>query len=507
MSLNLLDLVKDQVSGQLLKGATGFLGESESAVGSALDGIFPSLLGSMVEKGSSESGASALMNIIKDNDDSILDNIGGLFSGGSSMVDGLLGSGSGILSMLMGDKVGGMVDMIAKMAGIKSGSATTLIKMAAPFLMSIIGRQVRKGGLGVSGLMDMLSGQKDHVKSAMPSGMGSLLGLPSLGFIGDAVSSVVSGAGDVVSGAANVAGDAVGAVGDAGKKVVGGAADIAGKGVDAAGDVARGTVDAGKKVVGGAANLAGKGVDAVGDVGGAAVKTGGSILKWLIPLFLVLMLLSWFFGFRTGCDAVDSTVDSAKDVTESVAGGAADLAGDAAGAVGDAAGAVGDAVGNAVAATGDVLTGAFNTVSDAGKAALDKVTFAAGSAGEQMMNFVKGGFKGDNRFRFNNLTFDTGSATISGQSGAEVDNLAAILNAYTDVKIQVQGYTDNQGDADKNKMLSDARAQAVKARLIGKGIDASRISTVGYGDANPVADNNTADGREANRRVEIQIVQ
>lgn len=143
---------------------------------------------------------------------------------------------------------------------------------------------------------------------------------------------------------------------------------------------------------------------------------------------------------------------------------------------------------------------------EAAKVALDKITFTAGSVGEQMMTYVNNGFEGDATFKFNNLTFDTGSAAIAGESGVEVDNLAAIMNAYPGLKIAVHGYTDNTGDAAKNVALSNARAEAVKARLIADGIDAARIMAKGHGDANPVGDNATAEGRAMNRRIEVEIL-
>ncbi len=460
MSINLLDMLKDQVTGSLAQGAAGFLGESESGITKALgEGIFPSLLGSMLNKGGTEEGATGLLNALKDHDGGVLDNIGGLFGGGSDAVAGLMNGGSGILSMLLGNQVGNIVDMVAKLAGLKGSTASSLLKMAAPMLMGMVGKHVRKNGLGVSGLMDLLSGQKEHVKAAAPSGWNPL---------------------DMLSGA-------VGSVTGAAGAVVGGAGDVVGAAADKVGDAARGTVDAGKKVVSGAADLAGKGVNAAGDVAGGAVKTGGSILRWLLPIFLLLMGLAWFFGFKTGCNAVDSTVDKANDLTETVVEGAGDVVGDV------ASGAM------------DMAKGAFGAVNEAAKAALDGVEWAAGSVGSQMMDFIDNGFEGDGRFTFNNLTFDSGSAAISGETGLEVDNLAKILMAYPDAKLNIEGYTDNTGDAAANVELSKARAEAVKARLAVAGIDGARITTVGYGADNPVADNATPEGRAKNRRIEVTL--
>ncbi len=179
MSLNLLDLVKDQVTGALAKEAAGFLGESESGVAKALGGIMPTLLGGVVEKASKPEGASGLMDLIGGLDLDMLGNIGGLFGGGAEKVNGLMNSGGGILDMVLGNKTSGIVDLIAGMAGIKSGTTSSLLKMAAPFLLGMIGKQIK--GKGIGALTDLLMGQKSNIASAMPAGVGSLLGLSSLG--------------------------------------------------------------------------------------------------------------------------------------------------------------------------------------------------------------------------------------------------------------------------------------------------------------------------------------
>jgi outer membrane protein OmpA-like peptidoglycan-associated protein len=179
MSLNLLDLVKDQVTGHLAKEASSFLGESESGIAKALGGIMPTLLGSTIEKASKPEGASGLMNLLGGLDLGSLGNIAGIFGGGPEKVNGLMNSGSGILDMLMGNKTSGIIDLISGMAGLKSSSTSSLLKMAAPLLMGLIGKQVSGKGLGA--LTDLLMGQKSNVASALPSGVGSLLGLSSFG--------------------------------------------------------------------------------------------------------------------------------------------------------------------------------------------------------------------------------------------------------------------------------------------------------------------------------------
>ena len=83
--------------------------------------------------------------------------------------------------------------------------------------------------------------------------------------------------------------------------------------------------------------------------------------------------------------------------------------------------------------------------------------------------------------------------------------MVAILNENKDLKLDVDGYTDNKGKADKNQLLSQNRADAVKKYMVSKGVDESRLVATGHGMDSPVADNKTAAGRAKNRRVELHL--
>lgn len=109
-------------------------------------------------------------------------------------------------------------------------------------------------------------------------------------------------------------------------------------------------------------------------------------------------------------------------------------------------------------------------------------------------------------FVFDNLNYDTASNALTPESRPTIDTLVLILKAYPNVRAQVVGYTDNQGDPAANKTLSDARAATVKKELSAQGIADERIETVGRGEADPIADNATEDGRAKNRRTELVII-
>ena len=105
----------------------------------------------------------------------------------------------------------------------------------------------------------------------------------------------------------------------------------------------------------------------------------------------------------------------------------------------------------------------------------------------------------------NSVRFDTNKSTLTSSAKANLDKLVPVFNQYPDTNIQIYGYTDSTGTAEYNLKLSDQRAASVKSYLTGKGIRNSRFTTTGLGIADPVATNDTAEGRSQNRRVEFAI--
>ena len=102
--------------------------------------------------------------------------------------------------------------------------------------------------------------------------------------------------------------------------------------------------------------------------------------------------------------------------------------------------------------------------------------------------------------------FKTNKAEIQKRSFKLLKNVASVVRAHTEIKrITVEGHTDNQGDDDYNKDLSQRRAQAVADFLVANGVDAAILTPIGYGEERPIKDNRTKKGRAANRRVEFKI--
>ena len=104
-----------------------------------------------------------------------------------------------------------------------------------------------------------------------------------------------------------------------------------------------------------------------------------------------------------------------------------------------------------------------------------------------------------------NVNFDNDSYDIQDNSIANINAYAEFLMTYTNYSANIVGYTDSRGSSSYNQNLSEKRAHAVKNMLEAKGVNASQLSSQGLGEANPIADNSTAEGRAANRRIEAEL--
>lgn len=221
MSFNLVDLVKDQLGGPALGQLGALLGEDSNKTESALGAAIPGLLSGLTSSAQSDGGAS-LFNTVKDHDDGLLDNIGGMLTGGNS--SDIMGKGTDLLGSLLGNgAMGGLASAVAGLSGIGGKSSSGLMGLLAPIILGIVKRKLFGGGgfsQNAGGLLSLLDGQKDNVQAAMPSGFADQL--KSSGFtdqiagMGSNVAASASGAvGNVASGVGNAASSASAEVGNA----------------------------------------------------------------------------------------------------------------------------------------------------------------------------------------------------------------------------------------------------------------------------------------------------
>ncbi len=181
MASNLIELFNNTVGEILAKQASGILGESAESTTTGVKFIVPSLLGIMIQKGNTEAGAEELMIYLTENniDGSILSNVASSLQGGIE-TEKLMYQGAGNLRYLLDDKFSPIVDIISGASGLKTSSATSLLKLAAPLVLGIIGKHIREKGLDAKGLKTLLADQSDSVRQSIPPGVGKLLGMDAI---------------------------------------------------------------------------------------------------------------------------------------------------------------------------------------------------------------------------------------------------------------------------------------------------------------------------------------
>ena len=126
--------------------------------------------------------------------------------------------------------------------------------------------------------------------------------------------------------------------------------------------------------------------------------------------------------------------------------------------------------------------------------------------GERMVINWELTFELPRNFNLDNVFFVTGKTVLQKESTPELNELAEAMAFKESLTIEISGYTDNVGDEAANQKLSEARANAVRSFLVGKGINSSRIKAIGYGETRPIADNETPEGRQKNRRTQVRIL-
>ena len=374
----------------------------------------------------------------------------------------------------LGDKT---IDSVAKTAGIDGSTAATAM---AGMIPQVVDSLTPDGNMpDESGLLDKISG--------FMSDWGGAIGGAVVGGIGAAAA--------MAGGAADKVGDAAGATIGKGKEVLSG-------GIDAAGDAAGATYDKGKEIlsggVGAAGDVAGAARDkvsgAIGSVGNALDidSGGGSFLKWLIPLLLLIgvIALGWMFLGRGTTPATNSNANTSRSNTNTT----------------NTASTV-----NANANTGD----AVRKLSEVALPDGTKLQAYPGGIEDQLVKFIQSDeFKNatpellkEKWFNFDDLNFKFGTTELAPESKRQLDNVTAILKAFPTVKIKIGGYTDKKGDDAGNLKLSDTRAKAVQAALQKEGVGAQVPEAEGYGEKMATVDENASDdARKVDRKTSIRLI-
>jgi OmpA-OmpF porin, OOP family len=463
-TFNLLDMAKSYFSNELVNKASAHLGESEGGISKAISAVLPSIIGGLADKASSGTdGAGIVAKMAADqHDGGILNSIGSFLNPDTS--NDMLGKSSSLISGLFGN--GGQSNMlttlISSFSGVKGSSVGTLMSMAAPMLLGLVGKFTKDTNLPVSGLASMLGEQKKSAMSMLPAGFS----LSSL-----------------TGGASNAASAVTGAVGNAAS-------------------AATGAIGGAASSIGGAAS------GAVGDLGDKV--GGGGIGKILLPLLLVggLAAAAYYFFTRKTDDATpNTTITTGTDTTGANKGTATGT--DTARTGGTTAVVAPKAT---VGADGLVNydLGALGDLELPGGVKLTGVN--ANGFENTLVNFIKTGTidttnKSANWFNLHDVQFVSGKTTYSTPKAmAQIKNVGAILKAYPNVVIKVGGNTDVSGNAAANVALSQSRATQVMKDILANGAGATQIKeAVGYGSQFATAAAGDKAGMSADRKTTAKV--
>lgn len=182
---NLLQSVNHLFNGEIVNKMAAAFGESEGGIMKAISGAVPAVLAGFVTKANEPNGANHLLNLSQDAANAgVISNIGSMFSGEGNILD----KGLDMVRQLFGDRLEGIVQAVSNFSGIRSSSASSLISMAAPMALGVLGNEAKRFNLSAAGLAGYLNDQKANIMNALPAGLGigSLLGAGSLGAKADA---------------------------------------------------------------------------------------------------------------------------------------------------------------------------------------------------------------------------------------------------------------------------------------------------------------------------------
>lgn len=166
---DLLDLLTGRMSGHSIQQMADRVGASPNAVGTAVSGALPALVGALSRNAAEPQGAASLAGALdRDHDGSILDDIGGFLGQGDT------GPGAAILGHVLGDRRETVERGLARKSGLDVDQVSQILAMLAPLVLGALGKKRRQAGLDLGGLSDLLSGQQRRLEQ--DHGMGNLLG-------------------------------------------------------------------------------------------------------------------------------------------------------------------------------------------------------------------------------------------------------------------------------------------------------------------------------------------
>ena len=445
--MDLIETLKNEVGNYSINLISQKTGESEERAKAGVFAAIPAVLAGIIKKGSGGSSGflSSLMPGLATTEsaDRPVSNL-------NDEGDSLLERGQTMLGDLFGKDTDSVTNAVSDSSGISREKSSSVLAMAVPLIMSALSKVMNSKGWSTSDLLGKLFENRSGIASALPGNLGTSLGLASMN-VPDL---------------------------DRRFEAPGTRSDIPPVKIP--------------PITPSSTEIPHREVDPVRHVQhDAPVSSGGSFLKWLIPLILIALAAWWLLG-KKGCNESADTVIT----TDSL-----NIDGDS--MMGSATGAVTGALNEA----GDWI---YDLGPDIKKKLPDgtEITIGENSVENRLISFIEDDTREVDKttwFSFDRLYFETGKSGLKPESKEQLANVAAIMKAYPEVKIKLGGYTDSTGDAAVNKRLSNDRAQNAMQELARLGVANNRMEAEGYGPGHPLATNETPEGRAQNRRIDIRV--
>ena len=517
MPATILDAIQDIATPAMIQSATTTLGLSEATATSTLAASATSMLGGLIARSGDAKAMAQVASLVGSvtPDASMFSNMAGFLSGGlpTSPANVL---GNKFLGLVFGDKAGSMISAVANATGVSAKASSGLTTLAAPMVLMALRNKLGAAPTGES-LTSLLAADRNVITAAMPAPLRAVYGLTAgaatpVAPVAPApvaaapVAPVAPAPAPVVNPIPAAPAAVTAAVAPAVTAATAPAATPAAQTSSgyATAAVARPVTVA--PPAGPAPSSVPRPVSSAEEMADGDTASRSSPLA-LVGLLLPLAILAgliwyWAYGLEGGKSAVSAVKTVAAPVTQPVAAAIEAVKPPAAPAPAPAAAPAAPASTALVPVPGAngmvkyTLPG--GAVIEVGKDGLES----------KMLSFVTNKDAAIDKglwFDFDRLSFVTASSDLTPESKDQVAAAVAILKAYPAVSVKVGGYTDNQGDADANLKLSEARAQSVMAQMVAGGIAADRIEAKGYGDEHPIGNNGTPEGRAKNRRTSLSV--
>lgn len=514
MANNLLEKLKEHLSGNVVSNIASFLGESPQITESAINTTLSSVLACLVEQSENTQSAGNLLNLIAEgsHDGGVLSNLGALSLGGEE-TSKLSSQGTTILSTLLGDKLGGLTDLLAKSSGVSKNSSSSLLGFVTPIVLGLIGKTLKIDQLdNLDGLTGLLSGQKPFLQNYIPDGLTNLLsGGSSLESAIDktettadsTISEEVPGSDSFVDHLKEqviLLDEALDNVSETMEEV---AEEALAKAKHLTEGLGETVSQMGETVVNESKEFAHSAVDVIEEGAGE----GGKFLPWI----LIAAAIALLWGLLKSCSVPEPTTDTTATAPTTTT---PEPPVPATAPVTTAPPTPEPVV--QVPPTEPPKTEAPSPTTEPSSDSYEKslpggyaIKAAKDGLVSKLIGFIESNeaINKDLWFTMDGIQFDTNKAHLRADSDTQISHIAEILKAYPKVKIKIGGYTDNTGTASANQKLSNNRAIAVKKAIIGKGVLADRMDAEGYGSDHPVASNDTPEGRQQNRRIDVRVTE